>query len=66
VTDRQWTLAVWALLGALVVLGVAVTVLSRGRFAGPASLVQRITGVRGGRVVLVVAWMWLGWHAFAR
>ncbi len=22
--------------------------------------------VRGGRVVLVVAWMWLGWHAFAR
>jgi hypothetical protein len=66
VSGRQWTLAVWALLGALVVLGVAVTALSRGRFAGPASLVQRMTAVRGGRVVLVVVWMWLGWHAFAR
>jgi preprotein translocase subunit SecF len=66
VSEREWTLAVWALLGALVVMGVAVTVLFRGRFAGPASLVHRITAVRGGRVVLVAAWMWLGWHAFAR
>lgn len=65
-TERQWTLAVWALLGALVVVGVAVAVLSRGRFAGPARLVHRVTAVPGGRVVLVVAWMWLGWHAFAR
>lgn len=65
-SERQWTLAVWALVGVLVVAGVAVTALSRGRFAGPASLVHRITAARGGRVVLVVAWMWLGWHAFAR
>jgi hypothetical protein len=65
-SDHDWTVTVWGLLGTVVLAGVAASVLSRGRFPGPAVLVARITGIRGGRVVLVVGWMWLGWHAFAR
>jgi hypothetical protein len=66
VIDRQTTLIVWALLAATVILGQMAAVLSGGRFPGLGSVVGRVSGRPGGRIVLVLAWMWLGWHAFAR
>lgn len=65
-TTDQWTLSVWAFLGLVVAGGVAWSVLSGGRVPGPGALVRWITSRSAGRVVLVVGWMWLGWHLFAR
>jgi hypothetical protein len=66
VIDRHVTLVVWAALGAVVVVGQLAAVLSRGRLRGVGSAVARLAGFRFGRYLLVLAWMWLGWHAFAR
>lgn len=63
---RHTTLIVWAVLGAVVVAGQLTAVLSKGRFPGLGTVVGRVTTYRVGRYLLVVAWMWLGWHAFAR
>jgi Family of unknown function (DUF6186) len=66
VIDRHTTLIVWAVLGAVVVAGQLTAVLSKGRLPGLGALVGRVTTYRVGRYLLVLAWMWLGWHAFAR
>jgi hypothetical protein len=63
---RQGSFVVWAILGAAVVMGQVVAVASRGRFAGVGESVRRLTARRLGRSLVVLAWMWLGWHAFAR
>jgi hypothetical protein len=63
---RHGSLVVWAVLGAMVVAGQLVAVLWRGRFPGLLTLVTRATVGRTARVLFVLAWMWLGWHAFAR
>jgi hypothetical protein len=63
---RHASLLVWAVLGATFVAGQLVAVLSRGRFPGLLTLVSRATVGRTGRALFVLAWMWLGWHAFAR
>ena len=65
-TSQHWTLLVWALLGLAVVGGAVAAAVSRGRFPGPGELVSRVTVSRTGRALLVVGWMWLGWHLFAR
>lgn len=65
-TTRHAVLVVWALLGAAVAAGQVVAALSGGRFPGLGPLVARITARPVGRVVMVLGWMWLGWHAFAR
>jgi hypothetical protein len=65
-TSHQWTLLVWGLLGLAVAGGLTATVLSRGRFPGPGAFLSRITVTRTGRVLVVLGWMWLGWHLFAR
>ena len=63
---RHVTLLVWGVLGLLVVACQVTAAISEGRFPGLGSLVVRTTSTRVGRYVLVLAWMWLGWHAFAR
>ncbi len=63
---RDATFAVWAVLGALAVSAQLVAVCSRGRLVGLPDLARRLTRARSGRLVLVLGWMWLGWHAFAR
>jgi Family of unknown function (DUF6186) len=63
---RATTLLVWALLAAMVVAGSIVARLSEEGFPGVGAVVKRVTISRVGRGVLVLAWMWLGWHAFAR
>jgi hypothetical protein len=66
VIDRHTTLIVWAILGAAVVGCQLVAVLSKGRLPGLGTVVGRVTSHRVGQYALVLAWMWLGWHAFAR
>ena len=56
----------WGVLGLVLLAGLAAAVVTRGRFPGPGALVGRVTAIRSGRAVLVLAWMWLGWHLFAR
>jgi hypothetical protein len=63
---RDWTMAVWGLVGFGVVICLLVTALSKERIPTLGATVGRITASRAGRVVLVIGWMWLGWHAFAR
>ena len=63
---RHTTLVVWVVIGAVVVVGQLVAVRSKGRLPGLGALVGRVTGYRAGRYLLVLFWMWLGWHAFAR
>ena len=63
---RHTALVVWAVLGASVVGCEIVAALSGGRFPGLGTLVRRVTVSPVGRGVLVLGWMWLGWHAFAR
>jgi hypothetical protein len=63
---RHVTLVVWAVLGAAVLAGQVIAVVSRGRFPGLGTVVQRLTASRTGQILLVLGWMWLGWHAFAR
>jgi hypothetical protein len=66
VSDRQWTFVVWGLLASGVVACAVVAAWSKGRFPTLGRVVSRITATRTGQVLLVVGWMWLGWHAFAR
>jgi Family of unknown function (DUF6186) len=63
---RSTTMLVWAALGATAVMGQVVARLSDEGFPGLGTVVKRVTVSRVGRSVLVLAWMWLGWHAFAR
>ncbi len=63
---RHTTLIVWAVLGAGVVVLQLVAVRSTGRLPGLGTVVRRVATYRAGRYLLVLGWMWLGWHAFAR
>jgi hypothetical protein len=66
VIDRHVTLVVWGALGVAVVVTQLAAAVSGGRVPGIGALVQRAGSNRVGRLGLVLAWMWLGWHAFAR
>jgi hypothetical protein len=63
---RHGTLVVWAILGAGVVVSAIVAALSKGRVPGLGTLVRKVTVYPVARGALVLGWMWLGWHAFAR
>jgi hypothetical protein len=63
---RQASFVVWAILGATVVAVQVAAIASRGRFVGVGESVRRLTAHGLGRGLVVLAWMWLGWHAFAR
>jgi hypothetical protein len=65
-TTRDWTLAVWALVGIGVVTCLVGTTLAKERIPTLGATVRRITASPVGRVVMAIGWMWLGWHAFAR
>jgi len=63
---RIVSLAIW---GALVAAVVAAEIAGRVGLGGLAPLgrcLQRARATVVGRVVMVVAWAWLGWHVFAR
>jgi hypothetical protein len=66
VIDRHVTLIVWAVLGLSLVVGQLAASTSHGRLPGLGRFVRLVIANRTGRYLLVLAWMWLGWHAFAR
>ena len=66
VVSSALSYAVWALLG-LAVLGLwARSRVAGSRLARPAVVLERLATGPFLRVVLVLAWMWAGWHLFAR
>jgi Family of unknown function (DUF6186) len=66
VTSRDLTLVVWAALGLLFV-GICLLSAARPRaVATPRATVAAILSNLAGRTLLVLGWMWLGWHLFAR
>jgi hypothetical protein len=66
VTDRAWTLLVWGVLGFSVVACVVTAAMVEGRVPALGATVRELTARRWLRALLVLVWMWLGWHAFAR
>jgi hypothetical protein len=58
--------ALWAALAAVVVAAVAASHLSRLRLERLSVVVRRIEANRAGYVAVLLGWMWLGWHFFAR
>jgi len=63
---RDATLAVWAVLAAALVACQVAAVVSAGRLPGADALARRITAPAWARAAVLLGWMWLGWHAFAR
>ena len=63
---REGSLVVWALLGVCLAGCQVASVLWRGRFPGLGTLVKQASVSPVGRWLFVLAWAWLGWHAFAR
>jgi hypothetical protein len=60
------SLAIWAFL-ALLLVGVGVTtVVSNGRLATIADFGRVLMRTRLSGAIVLVIWMWLGWHFFAR
>ena len=63
---RTATLVVWIGLALLLVACQVAVLTSRGRLPRIGELVSRATAGWAGRGIVLVGWMWLGWHAFAR
>ena len=57
---------VWGLLGAAVLLLWLLSYLRPTAVAHPAEVVGKVATHPVGRVILVLGFMWLGWHLFAR
>ncbi len=65
-TSREVSIALWVVIGGGAVVLEVLSYASR-RLIAPAGAVARLaTRPLVGRVVLSLAWMWLGWHVFAR
>lgn len=58
--------AVWAALAAVVLAVTGSSHLARSRIERPSALLHRMETRRWLYVALVLGWMWLGWHFFAR
>ncbi len=65
-TGREWSFLVWGVLGCAVVCWLVLSWASRGRVATLGEVVRRLSENRITQTALVLGWMWLGWHAFAR
>jgi hypothetical protein len=58
--------AVWALLALILVAATVAAYLSKRRFPTLGALTRKVTSKAPGRALLMLGWMWLGWHLFAR
>jgi hypothetical protein len=63
---RDLILAGWAAIGLSVVVFGVLSVLLPAAVATPRAAVAAVMSSWAGRVILVLGWMWLGWHLFAR
>jgi hypothetical protein len=66
VTARQLNLFIWSLLGLGVIACVALSVLRPRLVPTFNSAVRILVSSPWRRGFVVVGWMWLGWHLFAR
>jgi Family of unknown function (DUF6186) len=65
VTWRAVTLAGWAVLAAAV-LAVEAAAIVTGRLPTAGDVVGSVVRRRAGRWLVLVGWLWLGWHVFVR
>jgi hypothetical protein len=65
-TTRQLSLLVWYVVGAMLVACEVAAVRTRGAFPRFATVVRRVNAHPVGRTVLLLVWMWQGWHQFVR
>ena len=65
-SGSAFSYAVWAALALAVVAVWALSAFGRRPVAPIGVVVRAITSRPVARVVLVLGWMWLGWHFFAR
>jgi uncharacterized protein DUF6186 len=69
-TSHTASVVVWAVLAATVVgLGVVsftATGIAGHRVARPGAVVRSLLANRWLRVAVLLGWMWVGWHLFAR
>ncbi len=64
-----WRDATWALWSATALLLVAIQgagIVSRGRLPRADDLFRLVTASPTRRALVVLGWLWLGWHTFAR
>jgi hypothetical protein len=66
VTWRSVTFVVWTVLGLATLVVVALAMAGRGRIARPSALLFPVSTHPVVRVLVVLGWMWVGWHFFAR
>ena len=63
---RTLALAVWGILAGLLVACEILSLVTRRRLAGLLETTARLSTPPALRVALLLGWMWLGWHSFAR
>jgi hypothetical protein len=63
---RTDALVVWGVLLGLAVLGETLAHLGRQRVRGCAALAAPLLARTPSRLALLLGWMWIGWHFFAR
>ncbi|HEX4244147.1 MAG TPA: DUF6186 family protein [Acidimicrobiales bacterium] len=65
-TTHTVSLVIWACTALLLVGVGVVAAVSHGRLATVADFGRVLMGTRVRGAVVIVIWMWLGWHFFAR
>jgi hypothetical protein len=65
-TAREAAFFIWAVLGFAVACCVVVSCIRPGWVATFGSAVRALVSTTAVRVIVVLGWMWLGWHLFAR
>jgi hypothetical protein len=65
-TTRQVSLLVWSVVGVGLVACEVAAVLTRGAVPRLATVVRRVVANPLARIVLLLGWMWQGWHQFVR
>jgi len=65
-TSREVTLGVWIVIGIGFAACCLVSALRPGAVATPRTAIAALVAAPWRRAVVVLGWMWLGWHLFAR
>ncbi|MDA8357540.1 MAG: DUF6186 family protein [Actinomycetota bacterium] len=65
-TWRSATFLIWGVLGLATLTVLLFSLLGKGRLARPAELLGPVQAHPMLRIAVVLGWMWLGWHFFAR
>jgi hypothetical protein len=63
-TTRQVSLLVWTVLGVALAACEVAAIQTRGAIPRLATVVRRVIANPVGRAVLLLGWMWQGWHQF--